>query len=146
MRQLVLVLLIAHALQHQHGVQSGRLLKQPDGSELLPGGAGGGGGAAGGDSLFQLMQAMLPPDRAHSCTLTEHFAVTDDGAVLRMFRLQRRRDDGNDMQVQQRNVVFVQHALLDSSLGWMLLGNGSLPFALLDAGAWPAGALFCGPE
>lgn len=106
-------------------------------------------------------------------SLSQHFTTTDDGYILRVFRLQRKEEDTSrttpdpntaleahaqtpdtaiatsdtesdasfpvgDTQAPSsapKPVIFLQHALLESSVGWVMLGPGkALGFILADAG------------
>lgn len=59
--------------------------------------------------------------------LEEHIVTTADGYVLTMQRLPRK---------ESRDVVFFQHGVLDTSLGWVANGpQGSQAFAAFDRGA-----------
>lgn len=97
--------------------------------------------------LMNMVADMVPED---DYSLTEHFVTTSDGYILRMFRLQAHDDPTAGMGAEQqgssmhasaagadatRPVVMVQHALLDSSAGWVMAGpQSSLVFMLADAG------------
>ena len=69
--------------------------------------------------------------------IEDHFATTPDGFVLHMFRIPRGRQSSSGAQVAQpsKPVVFINHALLDSS--WAFVANApeeSLGYILADAG------------
>lgn len=77
--------------------------------------------------------ALLPAD--HSYALTEHFATTSDGYVLRLFRLLWA---GKRAQSEPQAVVVLQHALLDSAAGWLIMGADNSLACLLAREGTPA--------
>eukprot|EP00878_Enallax_costatus_P015740 GHUV01016491.1.p1 GENE.GHUV01016491.1~~GHUV01016491.1.p1 ORF type:complete len:441 (+),score=103.72 GHUV01016491.1:747-2069(+) len=109
------------------------------------------------DSYFQPMADLVLP---HGYQLEEHFVTTADGYILRMFRIPARpasasappastastctnnssssacsSSNNNSTHSTAAPVVLMQHALLDTSAGWLLLGPGrGLAFQLADAG------------
>ncbi|KAI8467151.1 MAG: Alpha/Beta hydrolase protein [Monoraphidium minutum] len=113
-------------------------------------------GSAGEHDLFSPMAALVG-----GYPLEEHFVTTADGYILRMFRIPHgppaactarggaanasaAGGGGGEAGAQAcgaapagaaRPVAFMQHALLDSSAGWVLLGPGrALALQLVDAG------------
>lgn len=85
----------------------------------------------------------------HGYQLEEHFVTTPDGFILRIFRIPGRsssisennnsssanRTSSTSTSSSRRPVVFMQHALMDSSAGWLLLGpSRCLALQLVDAG------------
>ena len=75
--------------------------------------------------------------------IERHYVTTADGYVLGMFRIPRGRGEGRRnlttgeqrQQQQRKPVVFLQHALLDSSIAFCLnYAEQSLAFILADAG------------
>jgi hypothetical protein len=70
--------------------------------------------------------------------LEEHFVTTADGFVLRVFRIPHgianHSIGAGAAPVAPRPVALLQHALMDSSAGWVLLGRRALAFQLADAG------------
>lgn len=65
--------------------------------------------------------------------LGEHHVITQDGYILRVFRLSK--DSGESKGADNRPVVLLWHGLLDSSATWVLNGRSkSLGFILADAG------------
>lgn len=109
--------------------------------------------------LCLLADLVLP----HGYQLEEHFVTTGDGYVLRMFRIPPCRCPGqatlgsnscysadacptqagnstiertlSSNNVTAAPVVFMQHALMDTSAGWLLLGpKKALALQLADAG------------
>ncbi|MGQ3285838.1 hypothetical protein [Bosea sp. (in: a-proteobacteria)] len=84
-------------------------------------------------SLLGHAAAVLLP-AGSGFELTEHFATTLDGYILRIFRLQHPSSHaaalapGNSSppaRLTPRPVALMQHALLDSSAGWLLQGPGN---------------------
>mmetsp|Transcript_91962 Transcript_91962/g.297506 ORF Transcript_91962/g.297506 Transcript_91962/m.297506 type:complete len:404 (+) Transcript_91962:72-1283(+) len=67
-------------------------------------------------------------------SIERHFATTPDGYVLGMFRMPRGKAEGN-ASTNGKPVVYLNHALLDSSWAFVCNGPGmSLGFILADAG------------
>lgn len=84
---------------------------------------------AEGTKLFWMMQDLVVP---YGYPLDESFVTTEDGYILRMFRI---RHGKAGLAQPGSGVVYLQHALLDSSAGFVVMGgNRSLAFALADAG------------
>lgn len=82
-------------------------------------------------SAWDAMAVLVEP---HGYELQEHFVTTPDGFILRMFRILGRCQGGAETAAA-RPVTFLQHALMDSSAGWLLLGPGrALALQLADAG------------
>lgn len=75
---------------------------------------------------WRIPELVLP----HGHHLSEHFTTTDDGYVLRLFRIPPKRQGAG----AAAPVVLLQHALMDSSAGWLLLGRRSLALSLAEAG------------
>jgi hypothetical protein len=72
---------------------------------------------------------LVPPGRGYH--LSEHFSVTEDGYILRMFRLIH----GGSAQIAPRPPVLLQHALMDSSALFVLRGEQkSLGYILAEQG------------
>ncbi|GBF94392.1 lipase member M [Raphidocelis subcapitata] len=89
----------------------------------------------GADDLFAPMAELVLP---HGYPLEEHFVTTADGFVLRVFRIAHgaanRSIAAGAAPRAPRPVALLQHALMDSSAGWVLLGRRALAFQLVDAG------------
>lgn len=88
------------------------------------------------DYFRDLHVAALVPD---SYLLEEHFVTTADGYILRLFNLRAKawvlERERHSSSEHSSPVVYLQHALLDSSAGWLIMGPGkSLGFILADAG------------
>ncbi|KAL6752231.1 Alpha/Beta hydrolase protein [Haematococcus lacustris] len=92
---------------------------------------------------FQPMAVLLPAGSGYK--LTEHFATTLDGYILRIFRLQHPSSQaaalapGNSStpaRLMPRPVALLQHALLDSSAGWLLQGPGNSLACSLALEGW----------
>lgn len=82
--------------------------------------------------LYDTMAALVVPYGYH---LTEHFVTTEDQYILRLFRLSTRHAEVEGGHLRPRPAVFLQHALMDSSAGWVIQGpQRSLGFILVDAG------------
>jgi lysosomal acid lipase/cholesteryl ester hydrolase len=90
----------------------------------------------------------------HGFPLEEHFVTTPGGFILRLFRIPHgtvannsssssssssasasNNGGGPSSSGSPRPVAFMQHALMDSSVGWVLLGpRRALAFQLAEAG------------
>ncbi|GFH08989.1 lipase, partial [Haematococcus lacustris] len=88
-------------------------------------------------------EVLLPAGSGYE--LTEHFATTLDGYILRIFRLQHPSSQaaalapGNSStpaRLMPRPVALLQHALLDSSAGWLLQGPGNSLACSLALEGW----------
>lgn len=61
-----------------------------------------------------------------------HTVVTNDGYILKMFRIP---GSNENPPAKGKPIVFLMHGLLNSSKDWLVLGrNKSLPYILADAG------------
>ena len=67
--------------------------------------------------------------------IERHFAVTDDGYILGMFRMPRAKREKKSPGDKQKPVVYLNHALLDSSFAFVCNSpEESLGFILADRG------------
>lgn len=76
---------------------------------------------------------MIPIVTGHGYSIEEHFVHTEDGFILRMFRMPHGVQQQSSLRTKP--VVFLQHALLDSS--WAFVCNApheSLGYILADQG------------
>ncbi|KAI8474057.1 MAG: Alpha/Beta hydrolase protein [Monoraphidium minutum] len=83
---------------------------------------------------FERMASLVTP---HGYPLEEHFVTTEDGYILRLFRVPHGRGPPPRAALPRppRPVVHLQHGLLGASSDWALNGPGfSLLFILADAG------------
>ena len=91
------------------------------------------GASAGIDPDAGVGMVALVERRGYS--IERHYVTTDDGYVLGMFRIPRGRNEYTSRSHKRKPVVFLQHALLDSSIAFCLnFANQSLAFILADAG------------
>jgi hypothetical protein len=85
--------------------------------------------------------ARPPADAACAASAAENATVTGgvtcpaDVRQARHHCRQTHKRDGSRVGLAPRPVAFMQHALMDSSAGWLLLGPGrALALQLADAG------------
>jgi pimeloyl-ACP methyl ester carboxylesterase len=68
-------------------------------------------------------------------TTITHDVVTDDGFILRLFRIEgNETEKPHDGEDKPKPAVLLQHGLLSSSETWIQNGDNSLAFKLLEAG------------
>jgi hypothetical protein len=93
------------------------------------------GAIDGAARAYAAVAALVMP---HGYVLQEAFVTTDDGFILRLHRVlapESVLDARSPNATMPRRPVFLQHALMDSSAGWLLLGpRRALALQLADAG------------